>query len=77
MRRGAFSEILDKDDAEERNKALKAAARIEKAANKKKADLRLAAMHQSHAGSSVMPVQGDGGKCGWRLSIYTFCSCPQ
>ncbi len=37
-------------DAEERQKALKAAAKAEKDAKKKKADLRLSAMHQSHAG---------------------------
>ncbi len=37
-------------DADARQKALKAAAKAEKEANKKKSDLRLAAMRQSRAG---------------------------
>ncbi len=38
-------------DADERQKALKAAAKAEKDANKKKSDLRLSAMRQSRAGT--------------------------
>ncbi len=38
-----------KHNAEERQKALKAAAKAEKDANKKKADLHLSAMRQSRA----------------------------
>ncbi len=37
-------------DAEERQKILKAAAKAERDANKKKSDLRLSAMRQSRAG---------------------------
>ncbi len=52
-----------RDDAEARNKALKAAAKIEKAANKKKADLRLAVMRQSRAGLLLAPERGKGAHC--------------
>ncbi len=53
-----------KDDAEARNKALKVGVKIEKATNKRKADLRLAVMRQSCAGLAVLPLEGGGGVCG-------------
>ncbi len=45
-----------KRDAEERQKILKAATKVEKEAKKKKADLRLSAMRQSHAGVNCVMI---------------------